>query len=158
MLRYSKGYCSPSFHLISTIFYCKYVGHEGIQAVTVLAICQNLKFYGTLTFFVNTEQWENLKCGISQKRLIVERNGWRFGTRATTVHLCRALLMLDCLSLVWGHLVHFAKFPTLQFFLQLCSFHNFHPNFIQGIISYRLSLFLVIGQKLQKLWHFEIFS
>ena len=37
MLRFSKGYCSPSFHSISTKFYCKYVGHEGIQPVTVFA-------------------------------------------------------------------------------------------------------------------------
>ncbi len=35
MIRFSKGYCSPSFHSIYTKFYCKYVGHEGIQSVTV---------------------------------------------------------------------------------------------------------------------------
>ena len=35
MLRFLKGYCSPSFHSISTKQYCKYVGHEGIQAVTL---------------------------------------------------------------------------------------------------------------------------
>ncbi len=27
----------------------------------------------------------NLKCGISQKRLIVERNGRKFGTRGTYI-------------------------------------------------------------------------
>ncbi len=35
MLRFSKGYCSPSFHSISTKFYCKHVGQKRIQAVTV---------------------------------------------------------------------------------------------------------------------------
>ena len=60
----------------------------------------------------------------------------KFGTRGPTVHICKVLLMPDSLSLVWGHLVHFAKFPSLQF-LKLCSSPNFrpiHPNFIQGII------------------------
>ena len=54
----------------------------------------------------------NLKCGISQKqkRLIMERNGRKFGTRGTKAHMCRVLLMPDSLSLVWGHSVHFAKF------------------------------------------------
>ena len=46
------------------------------------------------------------------------------------------LLLMPDLSLVWGHSVHFAKFPILQF-LKLCSSPNFyqiHPNFIQGIL------------------------
>ncbi len=54
----------------------------------------------------------NLKCEISQERLIVERNGRKFGTWITTVHVCRAVLMPDTLSLVWGHSVHFAKFSS----------------------------------------------
>ena len=33
----------------------------------------------------------NLKCEISQKRLIVEQNGQKFGTRGATVHLFRTL-------------------------------------------------------------------
>ncbi len=57
----------------------------------------------------------NRKCGISQKRMIVEQNGREFGTRCTTVYICRVLLMPDSLSLVWGHSVHFAKFPMLRF-------------------------------------------
>ena len=57
----------------------------------------------------------NLKCGISRKWLIIERNGRKFGTRGTTVHICKVLLMCDCLSLFWDHLVHFAKFPILRF-------------------------------------------
>ncbi len=63
----------------------------------------------------------NLKCGISQKRLIVERNGRKFGARGTTVHICRVLLMPNSLSLVWGHSVHFAKFPMLRFSKGYCS-------------------------------------
>ena len=62
-----------------------------------------------------------LKCGMSWKRLIVERNGWKFGTRGTTVHIYRVLLMPNSLSLVWGHSVHFAKFPMLRFSKAYCS-------------------------------------
>ncbi len=65
--------------------------------------------------------------------------------------------MPDSLSLVWGHSVHLAKFPI---FLKLCSspnFHLIHPNFMQGIIIIQSALFWAICQKMQKLWHFEIF-
>ncbi len=48
----------------------------------------------------------NLKCEISQKRLIIERNGRKVWTRGTTGHICRAVLMPDSLSLVWVHSVH----------------------------------------------------
>ena len=68
---------------------------------------------------------ENLKCGMSQKRLIVERNGQTFKTRGTTVHIYMVLLMPDSLSLVWGHSVHFAKFPMLRFSKGYCS-HSFY--------------------------------
>ena len=43
---------------------------------------------------------ENLKCEISRKQLIIERNGGKFGTRGTTVHVFRVLFMPDCLSLI----------------------------------------------------------
>ena len=43
----------PGFHSISTKFYCKYVWHEGIQAVTVYGDLPKLKKkYGTLKFLV----------------------------------------------------------------------------------------------------------
>ncbi len=42
-------------------------------------------------------------------------------TLGTTVHLCGVLLMPDSLSLVWGHSVHFAKFPMLRFSKGYCS-------------------------------------
>ena len=41
-----------------------------------------------------------LKCAIYRKRQIVEQNGQKFGTQGTKVHICRALFMPDCLSLV----------------------------------------------------------
>ncbi len=87
---------------------------------------------------------------LSQKRLIVERNGQNFGTRCTTVHICRILLMPDSLSLVWGHSMHFANCSSPNF-------HLIHPNFIQGIIIIQAVTFFGNLPKLQKLWHFEIF-
>ncbi len=63
-----------------------------------------------------------VKSGISWKRLIVEGKGRKFGTRGTfTVHMCRVLLVPNSLSLVWGHSVHFAKFPMLRFSKGYCS-------------------------------------
>ncbi len=41
------------------------------------------------------ESMGNLKCEISRKWLIIERNRWKSGTQTTTVHICRVLLMLD---------------------------------------------------------------
>ncbi len=60
-------------------------------------------------------QWENLKCGISRKWLLVERNGRKFGTGCTTVHIFRVLLMPNSFSLVWGHSVHFVNFQFYNF-------------------------------------------
>ena len=55
------------------------------------------------------------KCGISQKRLIVERNGRKFVLRGPAVHICRVFLMPDSLSLVWDYSVHFANFQLYNF-------------------------------------------
>ncbi len=84
------------------------------KVTDISAICQKLKILWHFEI-LTLESMGNLKCGISRKRLIVERNGRKFGTRCTTVHIpvCRELLMPDSLSLVWGHSVHFAKFPIL---------------------------------------------
>ncbi len=69
--------------------------------------------------------------------------------------------MPDSLSLVWGHSVHFAKFPVLQF-LKRCSspnFHPIHPKFIQDILIIQaITFLLVICQKLQNYGTFLFFS
>ncbi len=79
----------------------------------------------------------NLKCGITQKRLIVEQNGRKFGTRGSAVHKCRVPLRSDSLCLVWGHSVHFANFPiprvskhySFNIFHQiLTKLHTKYPN------------------------------
>ncbi len=103
-----------------------------------------------------------LKCEISQKRLIVEQNGRKFGTRGTTVQICRAVLMPDSACLVWGHSMHFEKFPIPRFskHYSFNSFHQIstklHTSIIIGVnIGYYF--FLAVCQKLKILWHFQIF-
>ncbi len=52
------------------------------------------------------------------------------------------------------------KLSNFTIFKKLCSSHNFHPihpNFIQCIIIIQAVTVLAMGQKLKKLWHFEIF-
>ena len=52
-----------------------------------LAICQKIKkFVALWNFSIGVSG--KLKCGISQKWLIVEQNGGKFGTRSTTMHTC----------------------------------------------------------------------
>ena len=82
-----------------------------------MAICERLKKMKIVAVW-NFNMGVNgniTKCAICWKRLIVERNGRKCGTRGTTVHICRVLLMLDSLSLVWGHPMHFAKFQCYYF-------------------------------------------
>ncbi len=50
------------------------------------------------------------------KTVIVERNGRKFGTRGTTVHICAVLFMPNCFSLVWDHSVHICKFSDSTIF------------------------------------------
>ncbi len=78
----------------------------------------------------------NLKCGISQKRLIVERNGLKFGARCTTVHIRRVLLMPNSLSLVLVHSVQFEKFFDSTIFETLL-LQRFSSDFNQT--SYKVS-------------------
>ncbi len=60
MLRFLKGYCSQSFHSISTKLYCKYVSQEGIQATTFGNKIKNI-FYGTLNFLTQDYGAGNFK-------------------------------------------------------------------------------------------------
>ena len=103
-----------------------------------------------------------MKCATSWIWLTVERNGWKFGICGPRNSLCRVLFGSGHLSSVWGHSVHFAKFPMLRLSKGYCS-HNFysistklyrkHGN--QG--EYMLLAFLALCQKLQIWWHSEIF-
>ena len=152
-LELSKRYSSYCFDLMSAKLYEDIGYHSGIQAVTFLGNQPSFKNFVALWNFNMEVNWKILKCAISWKRLIVEWNGRKFGTHGTTVPIGRVLLVPDSLSLVWGHSVHFAKFPILQF-LKLCSspnFHPIHPNFIQCIIIIQGVTFLGDLPKIAKI-------
>ena len=150
-LQISKRY-SCSFHPMSGKLYEDIGYHGRIQAITFLGNRLSFKNFVTLWNFTMRVNGKMLRCGISWKRL----------TRGPMVYICRVLFMLNCLSLVWGHSVHFAKFPILRF-SKGYPFNRFHHISInldtkynnQGLI--KPTTFFVICQKLQKLWHFEFF-
>ena len=81
---------------------------------------------------------EILKYAISWKRLAVERNGQKLGTRASMYCTCRVPFMSDSVSSFWGHSVHFAKFPTSIFLKGTPPvFIQFLPNFMKGMVIRR---------------------
>ena len=102
----------------------------------------------------------NLKCGISQKQLIVEQNGRTFGTRGTTVYFW---------CLVPCHSGHFAKFQIALFSKHnsFNSFHqistklhtNYHNQGLLNIVYYRWffgwSLKFLLTQGLIWGWKFQ---
>ncbi len=67
-----------------------------------------------------------------------------------------------CLSWVWGHSEHFAKFPTLRF-LKCYPCNSFHQSSTKIHTKYHNKgliwavTFLAISQELPKCWHLEIF-
>ncbi len=124
-LEISKRYCSYSFHPIWAKFYDTYGSHRGIYSY---------RYLGGLAKFKNFVALSNFNMGVNgkpkmwniSKRPIVEGNGRKFGTRGTTVHMCRILLMPGTfnarfLEFGWGHSVHFAKFSMLRFSKGYCS-------------------------------------
>ncbi len=73
------------------------------------------KIYGTLKLI--WESMRKLKCGISRKQLIVERNWQKFGTEGTTVHIFRELWRhVHSLSLIWGQSLHFTNISNFIIF------------------------------------------
>ncbi len=77
--------------------------------LAISQVSQNVGHFEILTL----ESMGNLKCGLSQKWLIVEPHGRKFETWGTAVHISRLLVMLDSLSLVWGHSVQISNFRFL---------------------------------------------
>ena len=127
---------SPNFHSISTKLYCKYVGQR-----------ENPKMCNILKTTDRRAKWTKL---------------WDSGRGYYSAYICRVLLMPDSLSLVCGHLVHFAIFPVYNF----QNSPNFHPISTKLYCKYMYvghegisaMTFLAICQELKILWHFEIFA
>ena len=108
-----------------------------------------------------------LKCAISWRRLIVERNGLKvriLGPRKCT-HVCRPgyVWYVSCSSSFWGHSVHFAKFPMLRFpYLLLPRFQSFNFNRgwgwgVVGVVGWWVETsYFWRSEKLKKICQFEI--
>ncbi len=79
-LEVSKCYSSYSFYPIWAKLYDKYESHREYKVMDILAICQKNKILWHFEILAY-ESMGNLKCRISQKRLIVERHGQKFGTQ-----------------------------------------------------------------------------
>ncbi len=112
-LEISKRY-SYSFHWIWTNFMRNMVVIWEYKGMHILANCQNLNILWHFEMLTGVNG-KKLRCGIYWKQLMIEWNGWQFGTWGTTVHIGMVLLMPDSLILIWGHSVHFAKFAMLRF-------------------------------------------
>ena len=67
----------------------------------------SLGLFGALPIFAH------LVHVVSQKWLIVEQNGLKFGPQACVFIVYSVLLTVECSSSVWGHSVHFRFSPTL---------------------------------------------
>ncbi len=85
--------------------------------------------------------------------MIIKQNGWRFGTWVFKHYryiswICRGVpFMFDCLSSVWGHSVHFEKFPMLRFSKRCMHIPptiviGFQPKFVESIWQSRGNTFL----------------
>ncbi len=86
-----------------------------LALLTQSSRAKKLKILWRFEILTYGSQWENPKMWNILKMADRGAKGWKFGTQGTTVHICRVFLMRDSLSLVWGHLVHFATFLILRF-------------------------------------------
>ena len=97
---------------------CEDIGyHVRINAITFLGDWPSLK---NLWNF-NMEEWENLKMLNILKTADHRAKGIQMWDSSYELHIYRVLFMSDSLISVWGHSVHFSKFPMLRFSKGYCS-------------------------------------
>ncbi len=111
-LEISKRYSSCSFYLMWLILYT--INKAAIREYKV-AIFGHLPEITNVVALSNFNMGMNGKIAITWKRLIVEQNGWKFGTRGPRSCKCLVRFISNSLSSVWHYSVHFAKFPMLRF-------------------------------------------
>ncbi len=103
---------------------------------------------------------KNVKCVISWKRLTVDKNGSKIGTRCLMNSICKALSGSYYLLSVWGHTVQLEKFLMFKIFNRLSLF-QFLPYFNQTLLKacirgkYSPLFFLAICIEIKSIWHFE---
>ncbi len=120
-LEMSKRFCY-SFHLMSANFMRTFATMVEYRLSLFLAIGQVLK----ILWHFEILTWESMgkpKMWIlSRKGLIVERNGWKFGTRCTTALDARFL------EFGLGSFSALCKIYNFTIFLKLFSFSQFSPD------------------------------
>ena len=145
-LKLSKCYSFYSFYPIWAKLYegIEY-HHGGIQVITFLANRPSFTNYVALCEIVT---WESMAKNITWniwKRLIVEQNGQKFGTRDPTVHIRRVLLMPHSMYEFglgsFCALCHISDFTVFEALL----LQQFSSNFNQT--SYKVS---------KALWNFNM--
>ncbi len=106
---------------LSAKLYEEITYHGGIKAITFLGNQPSFKNFLALWNFKMRVNGKPEMCNIPKmaNRRVKRTQIWDSGA---TMNICRVLLMPDSLSLVWVHLVHFAKFPILQFSKTTCMF------------------------------------
>ncbi len=129
-LQLSKRFSSYSFHLMSAKLYEDISCHGGIRAVTFLG---NQPSFVALWILTCESMGKPKMWILSRKWLMVERNRRKFGTRCTTVHICRVL---------W------CRIPWVWFGVIQCTLQNFQfYNFLKTLL---LSQFSSDSSKLYK--------
>ncbi len=69
------------------------IGYHGvIEVISFLGNQPAFTKFLSLWNFNMRINWEIVICDLSRKRLILERNGWQFGTRNHMVSICRVLI------------------------------------------------------------------
>ena len=104
MLRFSKGCCSLNFHSISTKFYCKYVGREGIQDVTVFGDPRNFKNLCHFEIFVNYQTIWGWKFQNTTPSTVFIRSGPKFTINTAVIGVYKVMdILAICkeLKILW---------------------------------------------------------
>ena len=104
---------SPTvFMLIPAIFYEGIGYNDGMQAITFVGNRQSFKNFVAHWNFNTGVSGKVLKCWISWKRLIKERNGWKCGTCDTVLRTIKVWGYCSFLIL-WVHFVILGSFGAL---------------------------------------------
>ena len=143
-LEISKPYSSYFFMQSEPNFKINQAVIREYKVINILAIWQKLKILWYFEILI----WESME---NSKKCKILKTADRRAKLMKIWESCSYVLPLqgaisDSLSLVWGHSLHFAKFPMLIFRKVTAStiFIQFQPNFMEGKVirgEYGLLLF-----------------
>ena len=103
------------------------IGYHGeMQAVNFNGNPPSYKHFVTLCRFNMGVNGKIMKMWNILKTVDRRAKQMKFRTRGPRNSICRVLFRLGDLSSVWGHSLHFPKFPMLRLSKRYCA-HSFHP-------------------------------